>query len=107
MGNSNSAAAIQNFKQEYQEVKTEYNQHLGEITIFKLRSNPNILVMAKEKLFQNPEHIHFFQQELNKRQRINTDNLATLLNVLSNPSKKFYEKKFLTKITKIKSIFFS
>lgn len=83
MGNSDSTAATQQFRQEYQEVKKEYNQHLGDIIIFKKRSNPNIMVMAKEKAFQNPEHISIFQNELMKRQKVRTDNVASLLNVLS------------------------
>lgn len=83
MGNSDSKQAREKFQQQYQEVKTEFNQHLGEIIIFKKRNNPNILVMAKEKVFQNPEQAAFFKQELFKRQRLRTDNLASLLNVLS------------------------
>lgn len=100
MGNSGSGAAAENFRQQYQEVKTEYNQHLGEITIFKKNSNPNIMVMSKEKVFQNPEQIAFFQHELSKRQRLNTDNIASLLNVLSKLSqqKNLFERKKSKKV---------
>lgn len=42
---------INDFLREYDEMRTEYDNRMGEVKIYKKISNPEIMVLSKERTF--------------------------------------------------------
>ena len=83
MGGVNSnQQVIDQFKNEYEEVKTQYDQLYGEVTVYRKKSNPSFMVMAKEKIFPDEYQCRSFLEKAKKRKLCHGDNVAKLLMVL-------------------------
>ena len=82
MGGSNSSSEDASFYREYEELRTEYNQNYGEVTIFRKKNNRSIKVMAKHKVFQDLDGLERFRARLERKKRLRTDNVASLLRVI-------------------------
>jgi hypothetical protein len=74
---------IGDFLKEYQEVRTEYDNRMGEVKIYKKLANPEIQVMSKEKWFEQKSAYERFQSKIRKRKGISSENVAPLLLTIS------------------------
>jgi hypothetical protein len=84
MGGTSSKQKMEEFQKEYEEIKTEYSQHFGELVISKKRTNKNIKVMSKQVIINDSSIYKEFQRKLNERKNLRTDKVACLLKVIGN-----------------------
>ena len=83
MGGVNSnQKTIEQFKQEFEEVKTQFDEHFGEIVVYRKVHNHNFMVMAKERIFHSELKAQQFLNRIKKRKRSHGDNVAKILTVL-------------------------
>lgn len=83
MGGVNSnQQTIEQFQRDYEEVKTQYDEHYGEIMVYRKISNPSFMVMAKERFFNEEATWQKFLKRVKKRKLSHGDNVAKLLTVL-------------------------
>lgn len=83
MGTSESKdRSIESFLREYEEVRTEYDQRVGEVKIYKKIKNPEIKVLIKEKWFEHAKAFQKFLRRVKRRRRISCENVAPILLVL-------------------------
>lgn len=86
MGTSESKnRSVESFLREYEEMRTEYDQRVGEVKIYRKIKNPEITVLIKEKWFEHSNGYQKFLRRVKKRRRINCENVAPILLVLSKP----------------------
>lgn len=88
MGGKNSTekdASI--FLNEYEELRRESDQRFGEVKIYKKITNPGIRVLAKEIWFENQTKYEDFLFKIKKRKNIFSENVASLLLVISKIKK--------------------
>ena len=90
MGSSQSKNNEAEFYKEFEELRTEYNQHYGEVTIFRKKANRELKVMSKHKVFQEERDLAVFLAELERKKRLRTDNVASLLNVIGTQKNQFF-----------------
>jgi predicted metal-dependent RNase len=90
MGNEHSSGkTIEHFLSEYDEVRTEYDNRMGEVKIYRKIKNPEIMVMSKERTFQDKTHFDNFMSKISRRQSLKSENISSLLLVIG---KKFFGK---------------
>ena len=82
-GQQTKGKTIEDFLKEYEEVRTEFDNRMGEVKIYKKIVNPEIQVMSKEKLFQKKSDYESFQRKISKRQGLSSENVAPLLLTIS------------------------
>lgn len=79
MGNKSSIQKEEEiFTEEYEELKTEFNERYGEVKIFKKKASPQIKVLTKEIWFENQQKYEEFIFKVKKRKNIYSDNIAAL-----------------------------
>ena len=62
MGGANSSdITYEEFMEQFEEVRMEYNSQFGEVRICRKKSDQNIFVMLKEKWFNNQEVFQAFK----------------------------------------------
>ena len=84
MGSEQSKGkTIQDFLREYEEVRTEYDNRMGEVKIYKKLTNSEIQVMSKEKWFEQKSAYERFTKKIQKRQSLNSENVAPILLTIS------------------------
>lgn len=84
MGQEQSTGkSIEEFLKEYSEIRTEHDNRLGEVKIYKKIKNPEIQVLSKEKWFEQKSVFESYQQKIKKRQSINNENVTPLLLTIS------------------------
>ena len=74
---------IQSFLKEYEEVRTEFDERMGEIKIYRKISNPEIQVLSKELWFEQESTYLEFNRKMQKRKSIFSENVAPLLLIIS------------------------
>lgn len=96
MGGVNSnEQTIEQFKKEFEEVKTQYDQHFGEIVVYRKIHNHNFMVMAKDRIFNDEREAQKFLKRAKIRMRSHNGNVAKILTFFG----KFQAKKaFLTTV---------
>lgn len=73
---------INDFLREYDELRTEYDNRMGEVKIYKKVSNPEIMVLSKERTFQDKTHFEQFMAKISRRQSLKNENISSLLLVI-------------------------
>lgn len=63
---------------EYINLKTEYDQRFGEVTIYKHR-RVNELVLVKEKLFESRQQFEKFRDMAEVRSKLNHEYISTVI----------------------------
>lgn len=82
--NSKEAKRIEEFKQEYEQIRTEFDPRFKDVVIFRKKVNPAQMVITKEKMFKNQEELDEFMRGLSKRRNLYHDNVVQLIAVLGN-----------------------
>ena len=70
---------IEQFRKEYEEVRTEYDNRVGEVKIYKSKKNPDMQVMSKVKTFQRQGEFDKFLKKIKKRKILESANVTPLL----------------------------
>lgn len=83
-GEQSKGKTIQDFHKEYEEVRTEYDNRMGEVKIYKKIMNPEIQVMSKEKWFEQKSTYEKYCSKIEKRKSLHNENIAPLLLTISN-----------------------
>lgn len=84
MGQEQSTGkSIEDFLKEYSELRTEHDNRLGEVKIYRKLKNPEIQVLSKEKWFEQKSVFENYQQKIKKRQSLNNENVTPLLLTIS------------------------
>lgn len=73
---------INDFLKEYDELRTEYDNRMGEVKIYRKISNPEIMVLSKERTFQDKAHFDSFMAKICRRQSLKSENISSLLLVI-------------------------
>lgn len=68
---------------EYEEVRTEYDNRVGEVKIYKKITNPEVQVMSKEKWFEQKSTYESFLSKIQKRKDLYSENVVPLLLTIS------------------------
>ena len=97
-GEQSRGKTIDDFLLEYEEVRTEYDNRMGEVKIYRKITNPEIQVLSKEKCFQRKQEFELFMKKVEKRKKLNNENIAPLLLTISN----IFLFSFLIKLDDIK-----
>jgi len=85
MGGANSSQkTIEQFRGEFEEMKHQYDEHFGEVIVYRKINNKNFMVMAKDRIFSDESLAQKFLSRIQKRKRSHGDNVAKLLTVLGN-----------------------
>jgi hypothetical protein len=70
MGGVNSnEQSIAQFQSEFDEVKTQYDEHFGEFVVYRKKTNPNFMVMAKQRFFNEERESSSFLKRIQNRKR--------------------------------------
>lgn len=80
--NTKEEQKIQKFKEEYDQIRTEFDPRFKDVVIFRKKSDPAKMVITKEKMFKNQEELNDFLRGLSKRRSLLSDNVVKLIAVL-------------------------
>lgn len=90
--NSKEAQKIQEFRNEYDLIRTEYDPRFKDVVIYRKKSDPSRMVITKEKMFKNQEELNEFIQGLTKRKNLYNDSVVKLIAVLGKKKNKIIFK---------------
>lgn len=80
MGAENSNdISYEDLMSQFEEVRIEYSQQLGEVRVCRRKDNHRVMVMLKEKWFNQQEAFESFKKKLEKRKRLSDEYNASIL----------------------------
>lgn len=81
-GQSASSNASAKFKEEYTQIRQEYDDHFGEIIIHRKINNPEIKVITKRRIYNSTDEFQKVKSLIKRRQRISSENVCQILTTL-------------------------
>ena len=100
MGGANShEKTLEQFKSEFEEMKTQYDQNFGEFVVYRKIDDPDFMVMTKERFMNDELSARKFLKRVKRRQGSHGENVAKLLTIFQNKTDSWCST--MTKITLI------
>lgn len=79
---SSNQVSYNDFIEQFEEMRVEYSQQLGDVSIYRRKSDHRVMVMLKEKWFNQRQAYEEFMSALRKRKRLPTNFNAGLITTL-------------------------
>lgn len=95
MGNENtSEVSYDEFMSQFEEVRIENSQQMGEVRVCRKKTDHQIMVMLKEKWFNSSEALDKFKAKLKKRKKLSNDYNASIVTTLFKKSNEWCSQTF-------------